>query len=147
MESATLWSDIRELFVRTQRRTGGWACMEFEQRNAHMTFSGSLPGGRCPRARKPETRARPPAEAIRGGRPFQLKQAHTWYSLDVIAHGRLAELRSFGTGEKKRDWFREGLELLKEKQEEDGHFKHDAADMSPIVSTSFVLRFLANRVK
>jgi RNA polymerase sigma factor (sigma-70 family) len=151
VEGKTFWSDVRELFVRTQRKTGGWGYVELGAKETHtMTMSGLVCLEAAARVLdKPDeagSAARKAGESWVADN-FQLMQTHGYYNLDVIgAYGRLAEVRHFGTGDKKRDWFREGLDLVKAKQEEDGHFKHDAGDMSPIVSTSFVLRFLASRV-
>ncbi|HVK14299.1 MAG TPA: sigma factor-like helix-turn-helix DNA-binding protein, partial [Gemmataceae bacterium] len=151
VEGKGFWADVQNLFVRTQRPTGGWGYMEFGATETHtMTFSGLVCLAASARtAGKWEDAA---AEVRKRGEQwvaerFKVEQTNTYYNLDVIAnYARLAELACFGAADRKRDWFRDGLELLEKRQQVDGRFKQDASDLTPIVSTSFALRFLASRL-
>lgn len=147
----TLWADVRDLFIRTQKPTGGWGYVDFSPGESHtMTVSGLVCLTAAERVLKPkDDRLRTAREAGESwlADHFKLEHTHTYYNFDVVAnYGRLGEVRRIGSGVKKRDWFREGVDWLEKKQADDGRFPAGVGDLTPVVSTSFALRFLASRV-
>ena len=147
------WESVRDYYVRTQTKTGGWTYSHGPGGNpTHtMTVSGLVSLHRAKDALGKEEKASDPA--IAAGMAWLASDLrlqappHTFYNLDVIAAlGRASEKADFGARGKKRDWYREGAEWLLKNQKPTGEWKIDQAiDAFPIVSTSFALRFLASR--
>jgi hypothetical protein len=148
------WDEVRDYYVRAQSATGGWAYQTANNRakGTHtMTLSGILGLIRAQDAigKKDKNADR----AIEAGfawiaNEFRIMNPpHTLYNLDVMAAvGRASERKDFGTKDKKREWYKEGVDWLLKNQKPGGEWQlRDAIDNFPVISTSFALRFLASR--
>jgi hypothetical protein len=145
------WKEVRDLYVNTQKATGGWGYVPEAPAETHtMTVSGVL----CLTLARDVLGKGDEATdlAIQRGfdwivGQFQLQAQHGAYNLDVVAAlGRASDRKTFGDKDRKREWFREGAELLLKNQKEDGRFTLPGAlDTMPVVSTAFGLRFLSSR--
>jgi RNA polymerase sigma factor (sigma-70 family) len=147
------WESVRDLYVRSQTRDGGWTYAHGERGSSThtMTVSGVLALTLAKDSLGKETEDA--AKARRGGEAwiannFRLESPpHTFYNFDVIAAlGRATDKRDFGTKDKKLDWYKEGAEWLLKNQKPGGEWQiKQAIDDFPVISTGFALRFLASR--
>ena len=155
MKAEKTWEAIRDYYIRNQSSGGGWSYQNEARaanRGTHtMTLSGLLGLTQAKDVLGKEDKASEKARETGFAwiaTEFRLKDPpHTFYNFDLIgAVGRAAEKKDFGTKDKKRDWYKEGAEWLIENQKPGGEWQLKAAiDDFPVVSTSFVLRFLASR--
>jgi squalene cyclase len=149
---ADFWKDVLDLYVRSQRRDGGWGYVPEAANSTHtMTASGVLCLLQAKEALGKEGKAADPAidsglAWIGNNLKFQ-NPPHTFYNFDVIAAlGRASERKDFGPKDNKREWYREGAEWLLKSQKPGGEWQiNQAIDAFPVISTSFALRFLASR--
>jgi RNA polymerase sigma factor (sigma-70 family) len=154
MKAEKTWEAIRDYYVTTQMADGSWHYQNVGGRGkgTHtMTLSGLLGLTQAKDVIGKEDKASEKAREAGFAwiaSEFRLKNPpHTFYNFDLIAAvGRAAEKKDLGTKDKKRDWYREGAEWLIENQKPGGEWQiKSAIDDFPVVSTSFVLRFLASR--
>jgi hypothetical protein len=154
------WESVRDHYVQTQTKNGGWTYAHGERGNpTHtMTVSGlsGLLQAKDVLGKEDEAaeRAANAATAWLANNLQFINPRHTFYNLDVIAAlGRVSERKDFGTKEKKREWYREGCELLTGVKNSPGLAQKpggewqikQAIDDFPVISTSFALGFLASR--
>jgi RNA polymerase sigma factor (sigma-70 family) len=146
------WTEVRDLYVRTQTADGGWGYVPESPKATHtMTVSAVVALTLAKDVLGKE--GKPDEQAIENGFRWiadnlQFKNPpNTFYNFDVIAAlGRASERKDFGTKDKKRDWYREGAEWLIREQKPGGEWQiKQAIDDFPVISTSFALRFLASR--
>jgi hypothetical protein len=155
MKVEKTWEAIRDYYIRNQSPGGGWTYTNegrAANRGTHtMTLSGLLGLTQAKDVLGKEDKASEKAREAGFAwiaNEFRLQNPpHTFYNFDLIAAvGRAAEKKDFGTKDKKRDWYKEGAEWLIENQKPNGEWQlKSAIDDFPVVSTSFVLRFLASR--
>jgi RNA polymerase sigma factor (sigma-70 family) len=153
------WESVREHYVQTQTKDGGWTYAGGARGSPTLTMTVSglwgLLQAKVVLGKEDEAAARA-ATAATAWLANELRFSnppHTFYNFDVIAAlGRASERKDFGTKEKKREWYREGCELLTGvknspglAQKPSGEWQiKQAIDDFPVVSTSFALRFLAS---
>jgi hypothetical protein len=150
---AGLWESVRDYYVRTQTKDGGWGYAPGpEGRSSHtMTCSGLLGLAEAKDLIGKDSDAAGTATK----RGFEWVAAnfvlanppHSLYNFDVIAAlGRVSEKADFGTKEKKVDWYRSGTDWLIKNQKVDGSWQiPQSLDQYPVIATAFALRFLASR--
>ncbi len=158
VKRASLWEDIRALFVRTQKADGGWGYAPEGAMTSdapYSTHSMTVAGLAClALAKNVLGKDSDAAEGARGNgeawlaRHFAIQNKKSaFYNLDAIAAlGRASRARVFGAKDKKHEWYKLGAEWLLKNQKPGGEWQiHTPIDDFPVVSTSFALRFLASR--
>lgn len=153
-----LWTDIRDLFVRSQKADGGWGYAPELAKTSdapYSTHSMTVAGLTClalansvlGKESKAGEAARRNGEAWVASH-FQLEsKPSTLYNLDAIAAlGRASGAKTLGSKDKKHEWYKQGAEWLLKNQKPGGEWQiRTTIDDFPIISTSFALRFLASR--
>jgi hypothetical protein len=146
------WVAIRDYYLRTQFKDGGWAYQPSDLRATHtMTVSGLLGLTLARDVLGKDGEAADPAvkKAYEWlAKEFKLEaRPQTFYNLDAIAAlGRAAKVKELGTKGKAHDWYRLGAEWLVKNQQANGSWTLDETlSRFPLISTSFALRFLASR--
>lgn len=145
------WHDVVGLYIRTQKRDGGWGYVPDAGNSTHtMTVSGLICMtyaneiiGKEDKATK--TAMKSAREWLRNNFAIEIRP-HTMYNLDVLAALGRASEQTF-IHDKEHHWFKEGAEWLLKNQNPGGDWqiKASAVDSFPVISTSFALRFLASR--
>jgi hypothetical protein len=158
-----VWESIRQFYVATQNKDGGWGYSPNIGQGATLTmttagFCGLLIAGmelndgrekiqpdgtatNCGAYKENEALTRAMSWI---GDHFKIREyrSHVFYNIYGIERsGRLSGRRFLG----QHDWYREGCKYLVETQREDGawYIANSGFDRWPVVSTSFALLFLS----
>lgn len=145
-----LWKDLRDLYLRTQHNDGGWGYMpeNASPTTQTMTMAGMNSLLTADELLGDTTDASKKSVQQGFGRLLKdfevMRQTFTGYNLFGIA--RLGKLRGgetiFAAGDKKIDWYREGVQGLLKVQRADGSFSFQGCERPPL-ATSFALIFFA----
>jgi RNA polymerase sigma factor (sigma-70 family) len=148
---AGFWESVREYYLRTQSRDGGWGYSPGAPNSHTMTCSGLLGLAEA----KDLIGKDSDGAGTASKRGFEwvavnfvlASPPHSLYNFDVIAAlGRVSEKSDFGTKDKKIEWYRLGTDWLIKNQKVDGSWLiSNSLDQYPVITTAFALRFLASR--
>jgi squalene cyclase len=157
----SIWRDIQNLYMRTQRQDGGWSYAAVP--DSSSTFTMTV-GGLCALiAASQELNESREKAKVEGGflncgnyvedpntaraisvlvRLFTVEErrGNVYYSLYGLGRaGRLTGLRFFGV----HDWYREGCDYLLRRQDPQGSWLGRGFEHYPTVATSFAILFLS----
>jgi len=147
------WEEVRDYYMRTQTRDGGWT---YTAQNTPPTTHTMTLSGVLGLTQVKEVLGKEDEDAQKARQAglewiadnFTLKTPqHVFYNLDLIAAvGRATDKKDLGHRDRKREWYKEGAEWLLKDQSPDGAWQiKSGTDAFPVISTSFALRFLASR--
>lgn len=156
-----IWQSIRDYYIRTQEKDGGWHYGSHYHRSSNLTMTtAGLSGLLIASLELNDTREKPLADGswdscgeyqddaailraiewIKSGFRTDPREAVYYNLYGLERAGRLTGRRFFG----EHDWYREGCEYLLKKQKDEGYWKENKNhDDWPVISTSFALLFLS----
>jgi hypothetical protein len=148
---AKVWEQIREFYIRTQLKNGGWGYYNGAEFGGNalslsMTTCGLLG---LALADKYDKNTKGPGEPFERGLkllvPWDMKGSKsTFYSMHAVAElGRALDKTEFKAGDKTWAWYREGVEKLLKTQKDDGSWAEQGGiDSNSVFATAWGLYFL-----
>lgn len=152
---ATVWQQIRDLYVQTQQKNG-WGyilnrAVGGERATLSMTTCAllglTIAAKNNPKAKGPDAAFDKGVAALFEVGPGTKSAAYELFATAEL--GRALDQKEFKSGQKAKDWYREGAEQLIRTQQKDGSLGTGKAglDANPILTTAFGLYFLGPPAK